>query len=524
MKRRNSQRYETEGTITMRSKWLPRLSAALLAALASIPLSLAAPAASAGGVLTIGKDQDSTTFDPIKSAQNADFWVFANMYDVLVRVDRSGTKLEPGLAEKWTISPDGLVYTFTLRDAKFSDGSPITAKDAAFTLTRIRDDKGSLWSDSYKNIASAEAKDDRTLVVTLKAKSAPFLSQLAMPGISIVSEKAVTAKGDSYAEEPVSSGAFALKQWSRGDRVVLEKNPHFWEADRVKLDGVEWIIIADDNTRMLKVQAGELDAAIFVPFSRVAELKKDPNLTVHLDPSTREDHLLINHSHEPMGKKEVREALDYAIDKKGIIDTVIFGLGEVANSYIPKGALYYNADNPVRPYDPDKAKALLEAAGVKNLTLTYIVNAGNEVDEQIAVLLQQQLAKVGVTATIQKVDPGQSWNILVDGGYDISVNYWTNDILDPDQKTTFVLGHDSNNNYMTRYSNPKVKALVEAARTELDEGKRAAMYKEIQEIAKADVNWIDLYYSPYRNVSRKNIENFYQNPLGRLFLEDTAKN
>jgi peptide/nickel transport system substrate-binding protein len=225
-----------------------------------------------------------------------------------------------------------------------------------------------------------------------------------------------------------------------------------------------------------------------------------------------------------MGKKEVREALDYAIDKKGIIDTVIFGLGEVANSYIPKGALYYNADNPVRPYDPDKAKALLEAAGVKNLTLTYIVNAGNEVDEQIAVLLQQQLAKVGVTATIQKVDPGQSWNILVDGGYDISVNYWTNDILDPDQKTTFVLGHDSNNNYMTRYSNPKVKALVEAARTELDEGKRAAMYKEIQEIAKADVNWIDLYYSPYRNVSRKNIENFYQNPLGRLFLEDTAKN
>jgi peptide/nickel transport system substrate-binding protein len=124
----------------MRSKWLPRLSAALLAALASIPLSLAAPAASAGGVLTIGKDQDSTTFDPIKSAQNADFWVFANMYDVLVRVDRSGTKLEPGLAEKWTISPDGLVYTFTLRDAKFSDGSPITAKDAAFTLTRIRDD------------------------------------------------------------------------------------------------------------------------------------------------------------------------------------------------------------------------------------------------------------------------------------------------------------------------------------------------------------------------------------------------
>jgi peptide/nickel transport system substrate-binding protein len=499
--------------------WLRTLAGAT-AALIALGVQLAI----AGGVLTIGKDQDSTTFDPIKSAQNADFWVFSNMYDVLVRVDKTGTKLEPGLAESWTISPDGLVYTFKIRDAKFSDGSPLTAQDAAFSLTRIRDDKGSLWTDSYKNIASAEAKDDHTLVVTLKARSAPFLSTLAMPGISIVSEKAVAAKGDGYAEDPVSSGAFTLKQWARGDRVVLEKNSNFWQANRVKLDGVEWIIVADDNTRMLKVQAGELDAAIFVPFSRVAELKKDPNLVVHLDPSTREDHLLINHSHGLLGKKGVREALDYAIDKKAIIDTVIFGLGEVANSYVPKGALYYNADNRVRAADPEKAKALLAAAGAKDLTLTYLVNAGNEVDEQISVLLQQQLAKAGVTVNIQKVDPGQSWQMLVDGNYDISVNYWTNDILDPDQKTTFVLGHDSNNNYMTHYNNPKVKDLVEKARTEMNSAARAAMYKEIQEIAKSDVNWIDLYYSPYRNVSRKNIENFDQNPLGRFFLEDTVKN
>jgi peptide/nickel transport system substrate-binding protein len=522
--KRQHQRDETEGTIIMRLKWLPRLSATVIAVLASVPLALTATAAFAGGVLTIGKDQDSTTFDPIMTAQNADFWVIANMYDVLVRVDRSGTKLEPGLAESWTISPDGLIYTFRLRDAKFSDGSAITARDAAFTLMRIRDDKGSLWSDSYKNIASADAKDDRTLVVTLKMKSAPFLSQLAMPGVSIVSEKALMAKGDSYAQEPVSSGAFMLKQWSRGDRVVLEKNPKFWEADRVKLDGVEWVIVADDNTRMLKVQAGELDAAIFVPFSRVAELKKDPNLVIHLDPSTREDALLVNHSHGPLAKKEVREALDYAIDKQAIIDTVTFGLGEIANSYIPKGALYYNADNPARPYDLDKAKALLKASGVQGLTLTYIVQAGNEADEQVAIVLQQQLANAGITANIQKVDPGQSWNTLVDGRYDISVNYWTNDILDPDEKTTFVLGHDNNNNYMTRYNNPKVKELVESARTELDEAKRADIYRKIQQIAKADVNWIDLYYSPYRNVSRKNIENFYQNPLGRLSLEDTVKN
>ncbi len=114
--------------------------------------------------------------------------------------------------------------------------------------------------------------------------------------------------------------------------------------------------------------------------------------------------------------------------------------------------------------------------------------------------------------------------MLIAGDYDISVMYWTNDVLDPDQKTTFVLGHDTNMNYMTRYNNEKVKDLVAAARLELDPKKREAMYIDLQKMAKDDVNWIDLYYSPYINVTGKNIENFYQNPLGRFFLEDTVKN
>jgi peptide/nickel transport system substrate-binding protein len=499
-----------------------KLSAATMLAM----LSFGATLAEAAGVLTIGRREDSTTFDPIKSAQNVDNWVFSNVFDVLVRVDKTGTKLEPGLAESWTISPDGLTYTFKIRDAKFSDGSPITAEDAAFSLLRIRDNKGSLWSDSYKVVDTATAADPKTLVVKLKNPSAPFLSTLALPNVSVLSKKALEAEGEeAFAEKPEGvSGAFIVKEWRRGDRVILEKNPNFWQADRVKLDGVEWISVPDDNTRMLNVQAGQLDTAIFVPFSRVEELKKDPNLEVHIETSTREDHLLINHEHGALGKKEVRQALDMAIDKKALVDTVTFGLGTVANSYIPKGALYYYADNLQRPYDPEKAKMMLADAGASGLTLNYVVRAGDEVVEQTAVLLQQQLAKAGVTVNINKVDPSQEWDMLVAGDYDVGVNYWTNDILDPDQKTTFVLGHDSNNNYMTHYKNEAVKELVAKARLELDPKKREEMYIDLQKMAKDDVNWIDLYYSPYINVSRKNIANFYQNPLGRFFLEDTAKN
>ena len=139
----------------------------LTAASALAVLAFGSGIAEAAGVLTIGRREDSTTFDPIKTTQAVDFWVFSNVYDVLVRVDKTGTKLEPGLAESWTVSNDGLTYAFKIRSAKFSDGSPITAEDAAYTLTRIRDDKGSLWSDSYKIIAKAEARDKNTLAVTL---------------------------------------------------------------------------------------------------------------------------------------------------------------------------------------------------------------------------------------------------------------------------------------------------------------------------------------------------------------------
>ncbi len=480
--------------------------------------------AEAAGVLTIGRREDSSTFDPINTAQNIDFWVFMNVYDVLVRVDKSGAELVPGLAESWEVSDDGLTYTFHLRDAKFSDGSPITSEDAKFSLERVRDDELSLWSDGYKVIADMQTPDDRTLVITLSEPSAPFLSTLAMPATSVISKAAFEEMGqEAYAENPVASGAFTVAEWRRGDRVILAKNPEFWQADSVSLDGVEWISVPDDNTRILNVQAGQLDAAIFVPFSRVAELQADPELNVLIEPSTREDHLLLNHEHAPLDDARVREALDYAIDKQAIIDAITFGQGEVANSYIPRGALYHSEENGARPHDPEKAKALLEEAGQSGLSLDYLVNAGNEVDEQIAVLLQQQLADVGVTVNLTKMDPSQTWDMLVDGDYDVSVMYWTNDILDPDQKTTFVLGHDVNMNYMTRYQNEEVAQLVADARLELDPAKREAMYAEIQSLAKADVHWIDLYYSPFINVTRSNVENFDQNPLGRFFLEDTVK-
>jgi peptide/nickel transport system substrate-binding protein len=496
----------------------------LAAAAATLAAVLVADldAAQAAGMLRIGTNQDSTTFDPIKTIQNNDIWVMNNMHGLLVRANREANTMVPDLAESWEISDDGLEYTFHLREAEFSDGSPVTAQDAVFSLTRLRDDPESVQSAMYQIIADISAPDDRTVVIRLTERSAPFLATLAMFAAAVLPEKAVTELGKEFGTKPVGAGAFRLKDWRRGEVVKLERNEHYWEEGLPKLDGVEWHVVVDDNTRILKVQAGELDAAIFIPFNRIADLDADPNINVHLDPSTREDHLLLNHENQWLANKNVRKALNMAVDVASIVDVVTFGYGTAANSYIPAGALYYNPDNPNYPYLPEKAKAMLEAEGATNMTLDVIVDAGNEVEEQIGVLLKDQFAKVGVDLEIRKVDPGQTWDMYVAGDYDTAIGYWTNDIIDPDQKSTFTLGMDDNKNFWTRYENQHVADLVAKGRAELDPEKRREIYYEIQRIAKDDVHWIDLYYSPYRNISRTNVQGFVQNPLGRSMLETTT--
>ena len=485
---------------------------------------LGSPVADAAGTLKIGRHQDSTTLDPILTIQNADIWVMNNMNGLLVRVNRDATDVEPDLAESWDISADGLTYTFHLRDGlRFSDGSPLKASDAKFSLERLRDKEGSIMAGMFSVMKSVEAPDDRTVVITLNQPSAPFLAGMAMFSAAILPEQAVTEAGDEFGNNPVGAGAFVLDEWKRGEYLRLKKNPNYWEADRVQLDGVEWVYIPNDNTRILKLQAGEVDAVVFVPFNRVAELEADNNINVHLDPSSREDHILINHAHEPLGDLRVRQALYHAIDRQAIVDTVTFGYGKVANSFVPAGAMFYSAENADYAFDPAKAKALLAEAGVERLALDFLLTAGDSLHDQIGVIVKDQLGKVGIDVNLVKQEEGQQWETTVAGEYDISVNYWTNDIIDPDQKATFSLyGDEENKSYYTSYRNPKVTGLIEQGRVELDRAKREAIYHELQAIAKADAHWIDLYYSPFRNASRSNVKNFFQNPMGRFMLEDVS--
>ena len=312
-----------------------------------------------------------------------------------------------------------------------------------------------------------------------------------------------------------------MAEWRRGEVLVLERNPHYWEAGLPILDRVEWHAVAEDNTRILKVQVGELDAALFVPFNRLAELEANPEIQVLLDPSSRTDHIIFNHTVEPLNDARVRQALAHATDRQAIVDVVTFGKGTVANSFIPMGAQYYNPENPSRQYDLERARALMAEAGVGEVSFELMIQAGNRVEEQIAVLLQQQWQAIGVDVSIRRVDPSQWFGILMDGDFDMSTVYWTNDTLDADQKISFGFGGDAMMNFLTRYENADLTAKVYEARVEQNDDARRALYYEIQRVAEEDAVLLNLYYSPFRNIARTGVEGFHQTPLGRLMLETT---
>lgn len=506
-------------------KLRPLSLATLILGITAGALSLST-GAQAGGDLRIARDEDAVTFDPMNTILNSDIWVLDNMNASLLRVSPDGTKLEPELAEKWSISDDAKTYTFTLRGGlKFSDGSPIKASDVKFSLERARDLKGAPLGGMLSGIKQIEIPDDKTVIIKLDKPSAPMLSTLAMFAASIIPEAAVKAAGDDFGTKPVGAGAFKLESWTHGDRVVLVRNPNYWEASRVKLDKIEWLYVPNDNTRVLKLQAGEVDAAIFVPFNMIDQLQKDPNIDIHLDASSREDFLLINELHKPLQDVRVRQAICQAIDRQSIVKAVLFNHGTIANSFVPAGALYYSPDNPTCAYDPAAAKKLLADAGVSDLKVKFRTVAGDSIWEQTSVIIKDNLEKIGISADIVKAEIGQTWDSTVAGDYDISIEYWTNDIIDPDEKATFSLyGTDDNKSYYTGYHNPKVSELIDQGRAEMDGDKRKPIYTDMQKIASTEVNWVDLYYSPFRNASRKNVKGFYQNPTGRFMLEDTEIN
>ena len=498
-------------------------SFAVLTALA-VSLAIASPFAKSAETIRIASPYTTTTLDPMRSAAAGNIEPYGLLYARLIRKNYETGELEPGLAESWTVSDDGKTYTFTLRDAKFSDGSPITAEDVAFSLERVRTDKSSAYPAPLGTVESIATKDDKTVVVTLKSSFGPFLSNLEIWNMGIVSKADAEKRGEkAFTENPVSSGAYKVKEWRPNEKLVLERNENYWRQGYPKSDAtVELLEVQNAPTRISMLQAGEVHAVRDVPWAQIDALKQDPNIDMRLEPSTTIFMVLLNSRREPFSNIKARQAAAMAVDTKAFTEAITLGNATPANTTLP-GALDFHAkDYPGIPHDPGKAKALLEESGMAGKEVSILIPATPE-REQMALLLQASWAAIGLNAKFNKVDAGAFWDVLTKGEYDASPTWWFNETTDPDLAVRWaVCGSCGSNSFETYYNNPKVDELVKAGASEMDTKKRAEIYQQIEKITTDEVSQIPLYYAPNANAYSKHVRGLSLTPSLQWTLEDTT--
>jgi peptide/nickel transport system substrate-binding protein len=478
--------------------------------------------AAEGGVFKLGVTTDAQSLDPIATSDNGSIWAQLLIYDQLIRPTKDGKGLEPGLAESWTSNPEGTEFTFKLRDAKFSDGTPVTADDVIASLKRAQGE-GSNWKRFFKPITRMEAVDAHTLKLGLDKPFTPLLNNLALFSASILPAKQLQEKGQGFFEKPVGSGPFMVKSWERGNRMLLDANPNYWQKGKPAVKEAQLLIIGEDNSRVLQLQAGQIDAMIDVPVNQVQSVGSSGNVTAKVADVFRIDFVQLNNKQKPFDDQKVRQALNYAVDKEGLIQGVLFGTGKVAVSSMPVMRYHNDALQPY-PFDPQKAKQLLADAGLKDgFSTTMLVPSGDSTAQQVSAAIQANLQDVGVKVDLQLIESGTQWDTTKSGKYQMSLSYATSDTVDPDQLIGFTaVNPERANAYHTEWKSDRLNALYEEERRTPDGDKRAEMFKEMEKLVHDGAPYLFLYNKGATYAYRNNVEGFEVLPTSNWRLEDVV--
>ncbi len=320
-------------------------------------------------------------------------------------------------------------------------------------------------------------------------------------------------KAKAFAEHPIGSGPFMFDSWQRGTQMVLKRNPYYWQmgADGKPLpylDEIDFPIIPDDATRILKLQSGEVDGAELIPYARVGELKNDPKLDMVLFPSTKVTFLTMNvrpkmtdGSVNPLADVKVRQALNYAIDKQALIKIVTFDVGKPTISFMSSATPLVSGDGP--------------AAGIAEGTEVHcFALAGSADDTAILSTIQQMWSAVGVKLVIDQVDNATRTAKYRAGDFQMRTSLWTDDIADPSEITSYFAYFPNIQSLHGGYDDKTIDKLFEDGQKEADATKRADMYKQIQSTYMQAAPIVFLYESPYPVALRKSVKGFVQIPLG----------
>jgi dipeptide transport system substrate-binding protein len=521
-----------------------RTKSALLCALA-LPAALALSPVAAK-TLVYCSEGSPENFYPGVNTTGTSFDVTEQIYDNLVHFERGGTKVEPSLAESWTISKDGLEYTFKLRkgvkfqsNKNFKPSRDFNADDVLFMFERQWKENDPFFKVTSPNHAyfgdmgmpkllkSVDKVDEYTVKITLNQPEAPFLANLAMQFAGVQSKEYAIAMlkagtPEKIDQDPLGTGPFQVVQYQKDSIIRFKANPQYW-AGKAKIDDLIFSITPDASVRWAKLQKGECHV---MPYPNPADLdaiRKDANVTVMEQPGLNIGYLAYNTTKKPFDDVRVRKAINMAIDKKAIVSAVYLSTGVAAVNPIPPGQWSYNKSLKDDLYNPEQAKKLLAAAGYPNgfttdLWAMPVQRPYNPNAKRIAELMQADLAKVGVTAEIKSFEWGEYRKRMQAGEHQMGMLGWTGDNGDPDNFLNTLLGCSSaktNGSNVAKFCYQPFEDLVQKAKVVSNPAERTKLYEKAQVIFKEQAPWFTIAHAVQLKPVRKEVIDFKLSPFGR---------
>ena len=508
-------------TSTLRLRLLGFMAA--LAAAAAGFASGPAMAQKQGGTLTVGLELDIPGFDPLKVGvfDTAAEIAAALIFDTLTSLDDNG-KARPKLALSWSPSEDYKTWTFKLRpDVKFQDGTPFNAQAVVWNFARQKDPKNNCRCAFYISfINSLEAKDDLTVVFNLRDPSVNLPTLLSLPSSNFViqSPSAIQAKGDDYNRNPVGTGPFALKSWTAGDRMVLERNPDYWNKGHPHLDRVVLRPLPDSQSRFASLRSGETDVVWADEFEadNILRARKDPTLKVLDYVGSGAAVYAFNTKVAPFDDVRVRQALVMAIDRPKMSQALSNGLSRPASNPYGDGSWVKCKDDGALPTDPARARELLKEYG-KPVNFKMLVTATPR-GRAVGQVLQQFWKQVGANMEIEQVDQAT----IVPRAFQrqFQLTPWRIiDLSDPDPQmyANFRTGSPV---ALANYSNPELDKLLEHARVTADEAQRTEDYCAVSRLINKEAIWFWTFQNTYYAIIKAKVKGIPKMYSGVIDVSD----
>ena len=493
----------------------------ILTAAAALVLSAATPAFAAKDVV-FAVASTFTTTDPYDANDTLSQAMAKSFYEGLYGFDKD-MKMIPVLAESYTASKDGLVYTIKLKKGiKFHDGTDFKADAVKANFDRVTNPDNKLKRYGlYNNIAKTEVVDDYTAKITLKTPFSAFINQLAHPSGVMISPTALAKYGKDIASNPVGTGPFKFVEWKQTDYLKVAKFDGYWKKGYPKVDSITWKPVVDSNTRGAVMQTGEAQFTFPVPYELADTLKARPDLVVVAAPSIVLRYLSMNTQQKPFDNPKVREAIAYAINKEALAKVAFNGYATPAKGITPPG-VEYHVDIGPWPYDVAKAKKLMAEAGYPNGFETELWSAYNHsIAQKVTQVLQQQLAQIGIRTKItlleagQRVEKVESWPDPATAPVRLYYVGWSSSTGEADWAIRPLLASESwppklfNTAY---YKSDPVDGDIKSALLTTDKTEKAKFYRDAQETIWRDAPWVPLVTEELLSARNKKLTGVYVMP------------